>query len=279
MTSAWPSAEAAIHRWVRESSGLAATACYWPAKGKHKPEPPCCEMKLVGSRATGRSGVRKYQEAQPVEWLATLTVALGVHSLQLWTDSGSEPDVDAEVETLAAVDPDPDPTIEDARDALLEELVDLLPAGITATASGTDSISIVGDTASDLFSMGSSADIDLTLVAGPHSSIRFTRMVKVLMLDFRAVPTADISTATEIADAVRNAVGDYRNLIGRTGWDVGATVGDRPGYEPDATESRHVLEFELLGHVVDYAIPRPWVRRGPAVTATASGLSVSIATP
>jgi hypothetical protein len=278
MTSAWPATEAAINRWVRESTGFSGTSCYWPAKGRIEPNPPCVEMKVTGGRQTGRAGViGSKKTAQPTEWLATLTAAVGTFGVQIWTDSSATPDVDVEIVIEEPDEDDPTPTIAEARNALLAALTPELPAGITATASGTTAISIVGATADDVFSMGASETITLTLVASPYSSTRHTRVVKVLMLDFRAVPTAGEGTATEYANAVRNAIGDYRHLIRRTGWNVGANIGDRPGYEDDATESRHVLEFELLGHEVDYAIPRPWVRRGPAATATASDLTTSFA--
>ena len=132
MTSAWPATEAAIHRWVRESTGIAATACYWPSVGLIEPNPPCCEMKIVGGRQTGWAGVRASKKtAQPVEWLATITAALGTHGVQLWTDSGEAPDVDAEVVVI-----NPATTITQARDALLADLSPLLPVTITATANG-----------------------------------------------------------------------------------------------------------------------------------------------
>ena len=274
ITSAWPSTEAAIHRWVRESTGLAATSVYWPSKGLTRPDPPCCHLSLVGGRATGWAGVRGgVKTAQPTEWLATVNTALGTHGVQLWTDSGATPDVDSDVTII-----DPLATITVARNALLADLGPLLPAGITAVASGTASIAIAGATATDVFSMGSTSTVDLTLVQAPYSSTRHTRAVTILMLDFRATPTAGEGSAREYASIVRNAVGDYRRLLARCGWAVGAQVGDRPGYAEDATESRYILEFELLGNEIDYAIPRPWVRRGPAVTVAASGLTTSFQT-
>lgn len=275
MTSAWPATEAAIHRWVRESTGIPATSCYWPSRGMIQPEPPCCEMKVVGGRQTGAPGVRSSQTtAQPVEWLATITAALGTHGVQLWTDSGATPDVDSEVVIV-----NPATTIAQARNALLADLSPLLPVTITATASGTDSIAIAGTLVTDVFSMGSTATVDLTLVSGPYSAVRYTRVVSVLMLDFRATPTSGAGCARDLANRARNGIGDYRNLIRRTGWHIGATVGDRPGYEDDASESRYVLEFEFLGHEADYAIPRPWVRRAPLGTATVSGSTASFGHP
>lgn len=277
MTSAWPSAEAAIHRWIRESTGLSGTSCFWPTHEKTKPDPPCCEMKLTGGRQTGAAGARGGKKtAQIVEWLVTLTAAVGTHGIQIWTDSGSAPTVDIEV---IVVDDDPSPTIADARDALLAALNLALPLGITATASGTTGIALAGVTTDDVFTLGATDLITLTIVASPFSSTRITQVVIILMLVFRATPTSGLGTARELANKARNGIGDYRRLIRRAGWSVGACVGDRPGYDDNVIESNAVLEFELLGYEADYAIPRPWVRRGPATTATASGLTATITTP
>jgi hypothetical protein len=254
LQDSWPFVEVVLHKWLRESTGLPGASVGWPADGLPRKDPPCVELRLLGGRTYARPGAAEVRTAQPVEWLATLTAGPGTHALELLVAGEDEPFATATVTMPGGT------SIGDARDALLAEAVSEF-SDVDVSASGDSAITLAGTDALAVFHLSSSASVDLELVTGPQQVVRATPEDAVVSIEFRSSSVTGSNTARAYSRAAMHGMRDYDELLQRAGWKFGAIVGDRPGYQDDAAESRHVLDVQLLGHVVDIRPAKPWVRK------------------
>jgi hypothetical protein len=263
----WPSAEAAIHRWVRESTGISATSVYWPNNGLALPEPPAAAMAVTSDRGLTMAGKGEKRTAQSVVWTATVTAGEGTHTLEVLVTETDDPLYTASV-TMPA-----DTTIEEARDALLAdaqaEFTDL-----TVAASGDDAITVTGTDDLRVFHLRPSEFVTAEATTGPVQIIRLTAWEIVVNIEFRSRATNGAGTARQYAQSAAHGMRDFDRIIQRCGWRFGTILRNTPSYLDDVTESRHMLDVQLLGHIVDIPGPRPWVRRVRS-TLTAGDASVT----
>lgn len=266
MNDAWETLEAAIHLWVRESTGIAPTHVYWPARGQVRPPPPYCALELSASRTLGPSGTG-FEAPTKAAWLLTVTEPEGTNALALYTDSAETPEFEASV-TMPA-----DTTPTEARDALLAEL-DPLPEGLSAEAVDDASIRVAHDTEGVEF-WADSAELTVELEQAAVTRFAHTPTAYTLQFDINVAATAGATAAHRRAAQLIGARVDYRELFDRCGWSIGPVVANRPGYLDDATGSRTIVEIELLGIELVARTPKPTLRRTPAFTGATATVTVA----
>lgn len=261
--SAWPIIEAALHRWIRESTGISATSVTWPENGRPLPEPPAASMSVLGQRDFTMPGKPEIRSAQNVSWSVTVTAGPGTHAIDVLIPGTDTPAASTEVTMPGGT------SVEDARDALLAQAtIDL--ADLDLAASGTDAITITGTEDLRVFHLDVSASLSLELLAGPQQVLRATPSQVVVSIEFRSAVTAGDGTARILANKAKDAMRDYERMLNRCGVRFGALLRDTPSYLADLTESRHVLDIQLLGHRVAERPPKPWVRKSRTILAAAS---------
>lgn len=264
--SAWSIVEEVIHRWVRESSGITGANVYWPNRGKPRPEPPSVTLTAISGRDWTRSAMGEKRSAQTVSWSVTVDAGPGTHTIELFV-----------VGTLAAVATAsvtlPGGTsVEDATTALLAEATAQFVDATVASLSGT-SFSVTGTTALPRFHAVCSSDLTPLPLAGPQRVLRVTAAETVISLEIRSSVVAGDGTARLLADDIKDGMRDFDSALARAGMRFGAILRDTPSYTDDLTESRHVIDLQLLGHRVKTRAPKPWVRTIQSVLTTATTTS------
>lgn len=267
----WPVVEAALHRWVRESTGLDATSVTWPANGRPLLNPPAASLSVIGDRDFTIPGLGQKRSAQHVEWLVTVTAGPGTHSLDLFTQA--DPDAVA----TATVTMPGGSTIAAARTALLAAATSAF-SDLTVASSGTNAIRITGTADLSSFHLEPSGTLSLELVEGPVQVLRTTAGETVVSIEFRSTATSGAGTARLLATAAKDGMRDFDRMLRRCGYRFGAVLRDTPSYTPDLTESRHILDVQLLGHRVTVRGPKPWVR-ATRTTLTAADNTLVVITP
>lgn len=267
----WTIVEDVLHRWVRESTGLGGASVSWPAKGLALRDPPSVELSVIGDLDFTIPGNAEKRSAQNVSWQATVLAGPGTHSLDVLTSSSATA-VDSTSVTMPG-----GTTVTEARDALLAQATSDL-ADLTVAASGTDAITITGTSALPVFHLDESATLSLLLLVGPAQVLRVTASQVVISASFRSTAVSGSGTARLLAAAAKDGMRDFDRLLRRCGYRFGAVLRDTPGYADDLTESRHVLDVQLLGHRVSERAAKPWVRKTKA-TFTAAGITTTVIKP
>lgn len=252
--SAWAIVETVLHRWVRESTSIAATSVTWPANGRALPSPPSAGMSVLTDRDITISGNSEKRSAQNVEWLVTLESGPGTHSIAL-----IGPDEDDPIATASATLP-AETEIADARTALLAQVSSAFD-DLTVAPSGTDAIRLTGTPDLRVFHLEMSDSLSIELIASPVKVLRLTATETVVSISFRSSTTAGDGTARLLAAAAKDGMRDFDRALRRCGYRFGAVLRDTPSYADDLTETRHVLDVQLLGHRVTERGPKPWVRK------------------
>mgnify|MGYP000051771668 FL=1 len=269
MTSAWESTEAAIHRWARESMGLAGELVYWPSENRPLPAEPYCVLTLTDQQLTGMPGSGSAYEWQTAAtWLLTVVEGEGEHEVSIFTDDSETPAATASFESPDGTTP------EDARDTMMLELDAVLPDEISATAVGDASLRLVGATPGAMFWLRLSETISAELEQAAVTRGNVARVAYLMQFDINSPETSGANAAHRLAARLVNGIGNYRALLGRCGWQIGTVVANRPGYQDDATASRSIVEIQLLGHEVGVKTPQPPARRPPALRGVTSTVTV-----
>jgi hypothetical protein len=257
MTDAWETLEAVIHRWARESTGIDPTRVYWPGKGQTRPAMPYCALELTNMRTLGPPGTGHEAETA-ASWLITVTEPEGTNSLAVYTDDAETPSFEATSTTPAET------TLEEARDALLDELADL-PDGLDAEAVDDASIRVTAAEDGVMFWLASD-ELGLDLESAATTRFTHTATAYTLQLDLHASATAGANSASRLATTLLARRRLYSALLQRCGWRFGAVVANRAGYLDDSSASRSIVEIELLGVELVADPPSPTLRRPPAFT-------------
>lgn len=269
--SAWSIVEEALHRWVRESTGLAATSVSWPVPGLARRNPPSATLSVIGDLDFTIPGNGEKRSAQNVSWKVTVLAGAGTHSLGVLTRA-SETAVDSTSVTMPG-----GTTVGAARDALLAQ-ADADLDDLTVASSGADAITVTGTSALPVFHLDASATLELELLAGPAQVLRTTASQVVISIEFRSAAVAGDGTARLLAAAAKDGMRDFDRMLRRCGYRFGAVLRDTPTYADDLTESRHILDVQLLGHRISERGPKPWVRSTKA-TFTAAGITSTVTDP
>lgn len=269
--SAWPIVEAALHRWIRESTGIPGSSVIWPAKGRPELDPPSAEMTVLGQRDFTLPGAPEKRSSQNVAWTITVTAGPGTHSIDLFTVASADPVDSTEVTMPGGT------SVTDARDALVSQATADFPDLVVA-ASGTDALTLTGTATLRAFHIGVSPTLSQDLTAGPVQVLRATPGQVVVSIEFRSSATAGDLTAKVYADWAKDGIPDYSRLLNRCGYRFGAILRDTPSYLDDLTETRHVLDVQLLGHRVHERGSKPWVRSTRTILA-AAGVTSTVTLP
>lgn len=266
--SAWPIVEAVIHRWIRESTGIAADKVYWPSRGLPEPEPPSAWLSVISDRDFTRSGHAEKRTAQNVEWLVTVDAGPGTHTIELFVVDQADPVATASVTMPGGT------SVVDATAALLADATAEF-SDITVAASGTDAIRLTGTATLPRFHAVTSSTLTPEVAAGPQQVLRVTAEEVVISIEFRSEVSSGDGTARLLAQQAKDGMRDFDSAMSRAGRRFGAILRDTPSYLEDLTESRHVLDVQLLGHRVSVRGPKPWVRTVRS-TLTAGGNSTTV---
>jgi hypothetical protein len=148
---------------------------------------------------------------------------------------------------------------------LAQALIDI--PDLDLAASDDDGITVTGTDALRVFHLGTSSTIDLTLTAGPDRVLRATPTQVVVSIEFSSDATAGDGTARIIAGRAKDEMREYEPLLRKTGYRFGTLLRDTPSYLVDLTESRHMLDIQLLGLRVSERAPKPWIRTTRAILA------------
>jgi hypothetical protein len=267
--SAWPMVEVALHKWLRDSTGVDPVRVMWPAFGRPLPAPPYVAMSVVGDLDFTRSGQPEKRFPQNVSWVATVTAGPGTHSLEVLAAGETDPVASTSVTLPGGT------TIPEARDALLAQAILDIP-DLDFAASGTSAITVTGTADLRVFHLAPSLTIDLSLAAGPDQVLRVTPGQVVVSIEFGSSATAGDGTARILAAKAKDEMREYEPLLRRAGYRFGALLRDTPSYLDKLTESRHVLDVQLLGFRVSERRPKPWIRTTRVALATPSITSTVI---
>jgi hypothetical protein len=246
-TVAWPQVENALHDWIVQSAGIAGSDVRFQVprdEGPSKGAPAKALITLLGI-VTLQQTSRQTQPRVVRQVYTVIADGPGEIGIDFYAARSLTP----QRISIAAGIGDPPAT---SAAALLVELTANLPAGYTASAEGSDGVSVEGSTSDPLFA-ATTVNSSLLTVATP--SPRFPYLLRQehranWRVSFRDDGVSGSGTAAarmSKAMIYRRAMLDQRML--RLGFRAAGTLQSQPNVPGDRGESQAVLDVSFIGYM------------------------------